>query len=126
MENLKFIDEQLTLNAVPYEFGEWTGKIQYPYFVGELPSPTEYLTEDGKEETTMFITGFHRGNAITLFEYAERIKSIFPPIFGLRAKTDNGGAIAVFFDGFSPIPTGEADFKKIEIHLKIKEWKGDA
>ena len=123
MEKLKFINEQMELNAVPYEFGEWTGKIQYPYFVGELPSPTEYLTEDGKEETTMFITGFHRGKEITLFEYAERIKAIFPPIFGLRAKTDSG-AIAVFFEGFFPVPTDEADLKKIEIHLRIKEWKG--
>lgn len=123
MDKLKCINEQMALIAVPYQFGEWAGAISYPYFVGELPSPSEFPTEDGREDSNMIVTGFHRGDILTLVEYAERIKTHFDPVFGFRAKTDSG-SIAVFFNGFLIIPAGEADLKKIEIHLTIKEWKG--
>lgn len=123
MEKLKFIDEQMTAIAVPYEFWEWSSKITYPYFVGEITEePT--MTEDGLEESTMLLTGFHRGTMLDLLTVKERIKSHFNPICGLIGQTDSGSAIAVFFDGFFPIPTGEADLKKIQINLKIKLWKG--
>lgn len=122
MEKLKFINEQMTAIAVPYEFGKWSSVVQYPYFVGEITEePT--MTEDGLEESTILLTGFHRGSLLDLELVKEKIKSHFPPIYGLRAQTDSG-AIAVFFDGCFYVPTGEADLKKIQINLKIKEWKG--
>lgn len=123
MDKLKFINEQMDILSVPYEFGEWTSEIQYPYFVGELSTPDEFTTEDGKRETTMFLLGFHRGDYLDLEMVKEKIEKHFDPINGLRAKTDSG-AIAVFFDGAFYIPTGEADLKKIQINLKIKVWKG--
>jgi hypothetical protein len=123
MEKLKFIKEQMAAIAVPYEFLEWASDITYPYFVGEITEdPT--MTEDGLEESTMLLTGFHRGKMIDLITVKDRIKSHFNPIYGLTGKTDSGSAIVVFFDGFFPIPTGEADLKKIQINLKIKLWKG--
>ena len=122
MEKLKFINEQMTAIAVPYEFGQWSSVVQYPYFVGEITEePT--MTEDGLEESTILLTGFHRGILLDLEIVKEKIKGHFPPIYGLRAQTDSG-AIAVFFDGCFYVPTGEADLKKIQINLKIKEWKG--
>lgn len=122
MEKLKFINEQLDIIGVPYEFGEWTSRVQYPYFVGEITEePTE--DEDGMEESTMILTGFHRGKLIDLINIKERIKRHFHPVCGLRAETDSG-AIAVFFDGSFVAPSGEADLKKIQINLNIKEWKG--
>lgn len=123
MAKLKFIKYQMESISVPYKFGEWNAKVQYPYFVGELPSPEDISTEDGKEETTMFITGFNRGGYEELETFKEIIKKHFDPITGLRAKTDSG-SIAVFFDGSFYVPTGEADLKKIQINLKIIEWKG--
>lgn len=123
MDKLKFINEQMDILSVPYEFGEWTSEIKYPYFVGELPTPDEITTEDGKRETTMFLLGFHRGNYLDLEMVKEKIEKHFDPINGLRAKTDSG-SIAVFFDGAFYVPTGEADLKKIQINLKIKTWKG--
>lgn len=121
MEKLKFINEQMTAIAVPYEFGQWSSPVQYPYFVGEITEePT--MTESGLEESTLLLTGFHRGNLIDLETIKEKIKKHFHPIWGLRGWTDNG-AIVVFFDGCFYIPTGEADLKKIQINLKIKEWK---
>ena len=122
MDNLAFINEQMGIIAVPYEFGEWSSDIIYPYFVGEITElPT--MTEDGFEESDFILTGFHRGAMIDLLTVKETIKKHFDPICGLRGETDSG-AIAVFFDGFFPVPTGEADLKKIQINLKIKEWKG--
>ena len=91
MEVLKFINEQLDSLEVPYEFGEWsTVPVQYPYFVGEMPSPEDIYTEDGLEEITFLITGFHRGKTIDLETYKEKIKKHFHSIYGLRATIGSG------------------------------------
>lgn len=123
MDKLKFIAEQMDVLNVPYEFGEWTSNIQYPYFVGEITEEPS-ITEDGAEESTLILTGFHRGKRLELECAKTAIKKHFCPIHGLRAATGSG-SIAVFFDGCFYAPTGEADLKKIQINLKIKEWKGD-
>ena len=124
MDKLKFINEQMDIIAVPYEFGEWTSPVAYPYGVGEI-TEDPITTEDGLEESTMILTGFFRGNSRLDLETAkQKIKKHFDPIFGLRARTGSG-TIAAFFDGAFYIPSGEAQLKKIQINLKIKEWKGD-
>ena len=120
---LKFIKEQMDILAIPYEFGEWTSNIQYPYFVGEI-TETDPATEDGLEESYIILTGFHRGKYINLEQIKEKIKKHFHPIHGLRGETDSG-SIAVFFGGAFFVPTGEADLKKIQITLNMKQWKGD-
>ena len=122
MEKLKFINEQMTALGIDYQFGEWTSEIKYPYYVGEI-TEEPVTTEDGLEESTLLLTGFHRGKFIDLETDKERIKNHFNPITGMSAKTDSG-SIVVFFDGSFYVPTGEADLKKIQINLKIKEWKG--
>ena len=123
MDKLKFINEQMVILAVPYEFGEWTSEIKYPYSVGEI-TEEPVTTEDGLEESTMILTVFHRGKYNDIEMVKDKIKKHFCPINGLCAKIDSG-SIAVFFDGSFYIPTGEADLKKLQINLKIKEWKGD-
>ena len=122
MDALKFISEQMGVISVPYEFGEWTQKITYPYFVGEIVE-NEPLTEDGAEESTVILDGFHRGKYIDLEMAKAKIKQHFDPIHGLRGRTDSG-AIAVFFAGAMYVPSGEAELKHIQITLKIKQWKG--
>lgn len=123
MDKKKFINEQLDVISVLYELGEWTSKVQYPYWVGEI-TEEPVTTEDGAEESTLILTGFNRGAYLALEREKEKIKKHFHPIYGLRGATDSG-TIAVFFDGSFPVPTGEAELKRMEIHLKIKEWKGD-
>lgn len=123
MDKLKFINEQMGVIAVPYELGEWTSAVTYPYFTGEF-TDEPITTEDGAEQSTLILTGFNRGKYIVLEQEKKKIKKHFHPIFGLRGDTDSG-SIAVFFDVAFPVPTGEAGLKRIEIHLKIKEWKGD-
>lgn len=122
MGKLKFISDQMAALGIPYEFGEWTSGVVYPYFVGEITEePT--TTEDGLEESTMILTGWARGKYIDLETAKEKIKQHFNHSTGMCASTDSG-SIAVFFDGAFYIPSGEADLKKIQINLKIKEWKG--
>lgn len=123
MDKLKFISRQMDLIGVPYEFGQWSSAVTYPYFVGEQVSPEAFPAEDGSEESEIILTGFHRGKLIDLETVKNKIKRHFSPWTGLISKTDSG-SIAVFFDGSFYIPTGEADLKKIQINLKIKEWKG--
>lgn len=125
MEKLIFVGEQMDIIAVPYEFGEWASDITYPYFVGEI-SEEPPISEDGAEESTMILTGFCRGAGAFLALETEKakIRAHFHPVYGLRGETA-AGSIAVFYDGAFPVPSGEAELKKIEIHLKIKEWKGD-
>ena len=122
MDKLKFVSDQMDMIEVPYELGEWTSPVVYPYSVGEITEePIE--TEDGAEQSTMLLTIFHRGKRIDLERVKNKIKSHFPPVYGLRGQTGSG-AIAVFFDGSFYVPTGEADLKKMQINLKIQEWKG--
>lgn len=122
MDKLKFINEQMEAIGIPYEFGQWSSDIVYPYYVGEITEePT--TTEDGFEESTMILTGFHRGSLLDLEKDKAKIKAHFSTIHGLRRQTDSG-TIAVFFDGSFYIPSGEAGLNKIQINLKIKEWKG--
>ena len=49
MDKLKFINEQMDILGIPYEFGEWKSTIQYPYFVGEI---TE---EEYKERKAVYV-----------------------------------------------------------------------
>lgn len=123
MDSLKFINEQMDILEIPYEFGEWTSEVQYPYFVGEKPSPEEFPSEDGLEESTLILSGFHRGSAIELEKAKEKIKNHFHPVYGLRKQVDNGTIVAFYEGGFF-VPTGEKDLKRIDINLRIKYWKG--
>ena len=90
--------------------------------MGEV-TESPITTEDGYEESTLLLTGFTRGKYIDLETIKENIKAHFNPITGRCAKTDSG-SIAVFFNGCYYIPTNEADLKRIQINLLIKEWKG--
>lgn len=123
MDKLKFINEQMDLLAIRYELGLWKSAVVYPYWTGEF-TEEPILSEDGAEESTLILTGWHRGKRIDLEKDKAKIKKHFHPIFGLRGSTDSG-SIAVFFDSAFSVPSGEADLHKEEIHLKIKEWKGD-
>ena len=81
------------------------------------------LDEDGKEESTMILTATTRGEWLELEEIKQKIKKHFPAVGGLRAETDNG-VIVVFYSDAFPVPTGEADLKRIQINLDVREWKG--
>ena len=95
----------------------------YPYFVGEI-FPQEGITEDGKKEYTMLLTGFDRSeDFIRLLECAEAVEGYFPTVSG-RTFFEGNQCIAAYFSGATPIPSGEEGLQKMEIKLSVKSWKG--
>ena len=99
---------------VPYEFMRWTS-------AGEFTETTT-ATEDGYEESTLLLTGTTRDSWASLMQDRDKIKDHFPNI-GARFSTENG-AVVIFYENAFPVPTGEADLKRIQINLRIKTWKG--
>ena len=125
MDKLQFINEQMTDLGIPYQLNEWNapdGILKYPYTVGEF-TEVATMTEDGYEESTLLLTVTTRGSWFELEGIKAKIKKRFPAGIGLCAETDSG-SIAVFYAGSFPVPTGEADLKRMQINLDIKEWKG--
>jgi hypothetical protein len=120
------IATELNRIGVPYEFMEWTNPVQYPYFVGEY-SEVPPTTEDGSKEATVMLTGTTNTNAggswLELEQFRSDIEELFHPVYGLRITVEDG-AVAIFYENGFPVPTGEADLKRIQINLRIKKWKG--
>lgn len=120
MSILKVMAEELSA-IIPYEYIEWTAPISYPYWVGEI-SEVATDAEDGGKESTFILTGTTKGTWLELEEARATIESHFHPICGLYRPTDNG-QVAIFYSNAFPVPTGEADLKRIQINIQIKEWR---
>lgn len=116
---LKYIDTLLSAAGINYEFGEWASDIVYPYFVGEYSEqPTD--TEDGLSETDFTLNGFMRGSALALEDAKATIESAFADATCIL---QNGSGIDVSYAGALIVPTGDAELKRIQVSLIIKEWK---
>lgn len=118
-EVLAFISSQLTEAGINYEYGEWTSDVSYPYFVGEY-SESEPMTEDGLHEADFILNGFTKGSWLDLEEAKNKIENVFTFNTSILA---NGSGVDVSYSGSLIIPTGNAELKRIQINLKIKEWK---
>ncbi len=119
IESLKFINKKLEENNINYEFMQWNKDIVYPYFVGEYQE-AESLNEDGLQESTFILTGFSKGSWLNLEQAKEKIEKIFNSVTVILP---SGNAMAVFYSGSLVVPTGDAELKRIQINLAIKEWK---
>lgn len=120
-ESLGFINDTLIDAGINYEFGEYTSKLQYPYFVGEY-TETDVENEDGMQESTFILSGFSRDTWLTLEKAKNIIKRLFPAVGGKTAILKSGAGVAVFYVRSNIIPTGDYQLKRIEINLTIKEW----
>ena len=121
MSILKIINDELNSIGVPYEFMRWTSAVQYPYFVGEY-SETPTTTEDGYKESTVILTGTTKESWLELERIRAMIENHFHSVCGLRKVTDSG-TVVIYYGNSFPVPTGEADLKRIQINLEIKEWR---
>ena len=116
-ESLKFVADQLDLIGINYEFGQWSSDpIPDYYFVGEY-TESEPMNEDGLQESTVLLTGF-ASEWIVL----ERAKEKIERNISKTAILPNGNGIAVFYSGALIVPTNDANLKRIQINLTIKEW----
>ena len=118
---LKVINDSMKSLGINYEFGVWNSKAVYPYFVGEYQE-TPPLYEEGMQETSFLLTGYSRGTWLELEEVKDKIKNHFNKVGGKTVITGNGSAVAVFYANSLVIPTGDAELKKIQINLDVKEW----
>ena len=123
MNVLAAVEKGMNEAGLNYEFGEWKSDVVYPYWVGEYQELNP-LNEDGMHETSFILTGFTRGSRLELEREKEKIQKMFPQCGGYKAIADDGSAVAIFYAGcLANLPTGDAELKKIEVNLTIKEWK---
>lgn len=121
---LEFLNNALSTLGIPYEFMEWTSDLSDPYFVGqysEIPNPNE----DGKEEADFLIIGATQNKFLELESVKEKIKNYFTNE-GLTTILPNGCGIAVMYESAYPIPSIDEGIHRIQITLKVKEWKGES
>ncbi len=108
--------------GLAYGFGEYAAvPVVYPYFVGEY-TETEPFSEHGLQETTFLLTGFSRGSWMALEEAKEKIENYFNKVSGKVVMVEDGTAVAIFYASSVIVPTGDAELKRIQINLSIKEW----
>lgn len=120
ISTLKFISEKLERLKIPYAFEEWTAnEVPDPYFVGEYNEvESTEREENGYQETTFILTGTGRK-----WLGLEQAKEIIENNITETAILPNGNGIAVFYSNSFPVPTGDAELKRIQINLTIKEWR---
>lgn len=122
---LRVISDAMKSLGLAYGFGGYGAeKIVYPYFVGEY-SEFESDTESGLQESTFMLTGFARGReaGLALEDAVESIRDYFNRISGKTVIADNGSAVAVFYSSAMVVPTGDAELRRIQVNLDVKEWK---
>lgn len=121
-EILKLISETMEGLGIAYEFGRYSGEPEYPYFVGEY-TQTPPTDEDGLQEASFILTGTTRGTWLELEQCRERIEQAFDPFEGMKAITDAGSGIAVYYADAFPVPTDTDELKRIQVDLEIKKWR---
>lgn len=120
-EPLKLISDGMEALGLNYAFERWEDEPKYPYFTGEYQeTPAE--SEDGMQECDFIMTGWHRGEIAALEEAKEKIENYFYRD-GRTAIAPNGNAVVVLYSNSFVVPSGDAELKKIEIYLNVKEWK---
>lgn len=120
---LGFLNECLTNLGIPYEFMEWTSELPDTYFVGQY-SEVQTMDEDGLIESDFILMGTTKKKYLELETVKEQIRQEFPD-YGLTEILDNGWGIAVMYDTSYPVPSIEEGIHRIQITLKVKEWKGE-
>jgi len=120
---LKIISNAHEELGIEYGFGSYSGNpVVYPYSVGEYQE-ADPMTEDGLMEGTFILTLFHRGQWLDLERAREKIENYFNQVSGKTVITDNGSGVAIFYAGSMIVPTGDAELKRLQINLTVKEWK---
>ena len=122
---LQSIADAMDALGIEYGFGVYrgnaAGKIVYPYFVGEY-TETPPLYENGLQESTVMLTGFHRGTWEQLEAAKAKIENYFNKVSGKTVMADDGSAVIVFYDNALVIPKEDAELKSIQINLSVQEW----
>jgi len=104
-----------------YAYLEWLDEPVDLYATGEYQEG-EALDESGQQEGTFMLTVVSRKGIEALEEATETVKQYFDKVSGKTVIADNGSAVAIFYAGSFPVRTMDAELKKMQINLSIKEW----
>lgn len=122
---LKIVSDAMSALGLEYGFGVYSGnasgKIVYPYFVGEY-TETPIMDESGLQEAMIMLTGFQRGTWLDLETAKEKIENYFNKIGGKTVMADDGSAVAIFYENALIVPKEDAELKSVQINLSVKEW----
>ena len=122
---LKIISDAMESLGLAYSFMRFDvadGKeVPDAYFVGEYQE-TEPMDESGLQESTFLLTGFTRKEWLLLEDAKEAISAYFNKVGGHTVIADNGSAVAVFYSNSLVVPTEDAELKRMQINLLVKEW----
>ncbi len=125
IKGLKIISDAMEALGLNYGFGEYVvgedEKTPEIYFVGEYQEIAP-INEDGMQESTFLLTGFSRGSWFAFEIAKESIKNYFNKVGGNTVIAEDGSAVAIFYSDSFVIPTGDAELRKIQINLDVKEW----
>lgn len=120
---LEIVADAMDELGIAYGFYEYAGDpFVYPYFEGEY-SETQPITEDGLQESTFILMGYSRDTWMTLEIAKEKIESYFGSVSAKTVIASNGNGIAISYGNSIIVPTGDAEMKRIQITLLVKEWK---
>lgn len=122
---LRIVAQEMEALGLAYGFGVYSGdssgRLVYPYFVGEY-TETESVTEDGLQEATILLTGFHRGSWLALEEAREKIMRCFDSVAGKTVTMEDGSVVILFYASALIVPKEDMELKSIQINLTVKEW----
>ncbi len=122
---LKLINSAMQAMGFKYGFIEYAAgageRLPETYFTGEYQE-LEGDNEAGEEESIFLLTGFSREGWGVLEQAKEKIREYFSAGTGRLENTDSGSA-AVFYENSFPVPVENEELKRIQINLKVKEWR---
>ena len=121
-EALNYMKSFLESIGLKYDFKEWNdSEVPHTYWIGDYVE-SENSNEYGLEEATFMLTGTTDRNFLELEKVKEEIKNIVSN----EGKTDilpSGSGIAIIYTGAQPLPSVEYGTHRLQIDLKIKEWR---
>lgn len=123
IETLGLLNDGMTELGLEYQFGTYDKRpIVYPYWVGEYQE-FDTITEDGRQESTVILNGFSRGSWLDLERDKAKIENYFGRVSAKTVITGSGSGVAFSFSDALIVPTGDAELKRMQINLKVQEWK---
>ncbi len=99
---LTTINDQMKANDIPYEYGEWTSKVSYPYTVGTYDE-ADYRYEDGCTTGTFTLDMWSRTSSAELLALTDTLKEIYAD----KQIIDEDRCYLIRYGGASQVPSGE-------------------
>ena len=118
-EMLAFIADKMKAAGIPYEFGEWSSPLSYPYCVGSYRAD-EHRYEDGCTTGVLTVDIWSRESKLSAVRTADRIAAAFEDLQEVRDDL----LFFVHFTGSETIPSGEMGLFRVEVSLSVSMWKG--